>query len=156
MDTTTTSPAESEFSADFIRQMIAQKKEREAAEQRAHEAAMKVQREKLHEEFLGREVKPEAMLRVAALVRKAVEAGEKQALVFQFPSDWLPDQGRAITNHDKKWPEKLDGFAKRAYDFFKSDLEPRGFQLDAEIVDWPGGMPGNVGFILRWRRPEDM
>jgi hypothetical protein len=82
--------------------------------------------------------------------------GDKQALVVRFPSDWLPDQGRAITNHDRNWPEKLDGFAKRAYDYFKRELEPRGFQIRAEILDWPGGMPGDVGFFLQWKRPEEI
>jgi hypothetical protein len=82
--------------------------------------------------------------------------GDKQVLVLRFPSDWLPDQGRAITSHDKNWPEKLDGFAKRAYDYFKRELEPRGFQIRAEILDWPGGMPGDVGFFLQWKRPEEI
>jgi hypothetical protein len=146
----------SDFSADSIRQFIAQNKEREAAEQRAHAAAMTAQREKLHEEFAKREVQPEALGRVAAMVRKAVEAGEKQALLFQFPSDWLADQGLAITNHDRNWHEKLDGFAKRAYEFYEKELAPRGFQLNAQILDWPGGMPGNVGFVLRWKQAEDL
>jgi hypothetical protein len=144
------------FSADSIRAYMARKREATAAEQRAHEAAVKAEREKLHQEFLERQVKPEALERVAALVRKAVDAGEKQALVFQFPSDWLPDQGRAITNRERNWHEKLDGFARRAYEYYERELAPRGFQLRAEILDWPGGMPGTVGFILQWKRPEEL
>ena len=144
------------LSADSVRAYIGAKKEKDAAEMRAHEAEQKAEREKLHEEFERREVQPEAMERIANLVRKAVEIGEKQVLVLRFPSDWLPDQGRAITNPDKNWHEKLDGFARRAHDFFKRELEPRGFQIRAEIVDWPGGMPGDVGFFLQWKRPEEM
>jgi hypothetical protein len=144
------------FSADSIRAYMARKREATAAEQRAHEAAVKAEREKLHQEFLERQVKPEALERVAALVRKAVDAGEKQALLFQFPSDWLPDQGRAITNRERNWPERLDGFARRAYEYYERELAPRGFQLRAEILDWPGGMPGTVGFILQWKRPEEL
>ncbi len=146
----------SSLSADSVRTYVAERKRKEAAERRAHEAAMKSEREKLHQMFLERDVRPEAIERVTALVRKAVEAGERQALLFQFPSDWLPDQGRAITNHDRNWPEALVGFARRAYDAYEEHLAPRGFQLDAEILDWPGGMPGDVGFILRWRRPEEL
>ena len=146
----------SDFSADSVRKYIRSKKEEQEAEQRAYEESMKAQREKLHEEFLKREVRPEAMQKVAALVQKSVERGEKQVLLFQFPSSWLPDSGRAITNHDPDWHRKLEGFAKRAYDAFEHDLAPRGFQLRAEILDWPGGMPGDVGFVLTWRRPEEM
>ncbi len=146
----------SDLSADSVRAYMRGKKEEEEAKRRAYEASALAEREKLHEAFLQREVQPEAMDRVAALVRKAVDMGEKQVMVLQFPSDWLPDQGRAITNHERNWPEKLDGFAKKAYEYFQRELEPRGFQLRAEITDWPGGMPGNVGFFLQWKRPEEM
>jgi hypothetical protein len=144
------------LSADAVRSYLQSKKDEEASKQRAYEASAKAERDRLHEAFMEREVQPEAMDRIATLVRRTIDMGDRQALVVRFPSDWLPDQGRAITNHDKNWPEKLDGFAKRAYDFFQRELEPRGFQIRAEIVDWPGGMPGDVGFFLQWRRPEEM
>jgi hypothetical protein len=144
------------LSADAVRSYLQSKKDEETSKQRAYEASARAERDRLHEAFMEREVQPEAMDRIATLVRRTIDMGDKQALVVRFPSDWLPDQGRAITNHDKNWPEKLDGFAKRAYDFFVRELEPRGFQIRAEIVDWPGGMPGDVGFFLQWRRPEEM
>jgi seryl-tRNA(Sec) selenium transferase len=146
----------STLSADAVRAYLHSKKEEEAAKQRAFETSVRAELDKLHEAFKEREVQPEAMDRIAILVSKTIDMGDKQALVLRFPSDWLPDQGRAITNHDKKWHDKLDGFAKRAYDFFKKELEPRGFQIRAEILDWPGGMPGDVGFFLQWRRPEEV
>src|SRR5215213_7810323 len=146
----------STLSADAVREYLQSRKEEEEAKQRAHRAAATADLEKLHEAFEQREVQPEAMDRIAALVRKTIDMGDKQVMVLRFPSGWLPDQGRAITNHDRSWPASLDGFAKRAFDFFKRELEPRGFQIRAEIVDWPGGMPGDVAFYLTWKRPEDM
>ena len=146
----------STLSADAVRAYLHSKKAEEEAKQRAFEASTKIELDKLHESFDGREVQPEAMDRIATLVRKTIDMGDKQALVLRFPSDWLPDQGRAITNHDKNWYEKLDGFPKRAYDFFKRELEPRGFQIRAEILNWPGGMPGDVGFFLQWKAAEDI
>jgi hypothetical protein len=140
------------FSAASIRAYSALKKEEAAAKRTAYEATARAEREKLHQTFLEREVRPEALGRVEALVRKAVDAGEKEVMVFQFPSDWLPDQGRAITNQEKDWPKKLEGFAKRAYEYYQRELAPRGFQLRAGIVNWPGGMPGDVGFFLRWQQ----
>ena len=146
----------STLSANAVRAYLHSKKEEEEAKQRAFQASAKADLDKLHEAFNEREVQPEAMDRIAALVRKTVDMGDKQALLFQFPSDWLPDQGRAITNHAADWPEHLDGFAKRAYDYFKRELEPRGFQIRAEILNWPGGMPGDVGFFLQWKHAEEM
>ena len=146
----------STLSADAVRAYLHSKKAEEEAKQRAFEASTKIELDKLHESFDGREVQPEAMDRIATLVRKTIDMGDKQALVLRFPSDWLPDQGRAITNHDKDWYAKLDGFPKRAYDFFKRELEPRGFQIRAEILNWPGGMPGEVGFFLQWKSTEEV
>jgi hypothetical protein len=146
----------STLSADAVRAYLHSKKAEEEAKQRAFEASTKIELDKLHESFNGREVQPEAMDRIATLVRKTIDMGDKQALVLRFPSDWLPDQGRAITNHDKNWYDKLDGFPKRAYDFFKRELEPRGFQIRAEILNWPGGMPGEVGFFLQWKSTEEV
>src|SRR3712207_4558800 len=143
-------------SAHAVCAHIRSRKEEERAKQRAPQSTPKAEPDKLHEAFLQREVQPDALERVATVVRKAVDAGDKQVLVLRFPSGWLPDQGRAITNHDRNWPASLDGFARRAYDYFRRELEPRGFQIRAEIVDWPGGMPGDVGFYLTWKSPEDM
>jgi len=84
------------------------------------------------------------------LIQKAVENGEREVLVMRFPSSWLSDDGRAITNKDKDWPEKLDGFARRAYDYFVKELQPRGFELRATVLEWPGGFPGDVGMFLKW------
>jgi hypothetical protein len=145
-----------EFSAAAVRDFIGARKAAERAERRAYEDAQKAERDALKAAFHEREVQPEALGRIEALVRKQVERGEKQALVLQFPSDWLPDQGRGVTNQDPDWHLKLEGFPKRAHDFFDKELAPRGFQIRAEILDWPGGMPGDVGFFLTWKRPEEL
>jgi hypothetical protein len=143
------------FSAESVRAMVQARKEAELAEQRAHEAAQKAERDKLKASFEERDIQPEALDRIAALVARQVERGEKRALVLQFPSDWLPDQGRGVTNRDPDWHLKLEGFPARAHAFFEKELAPRGFQLKAEILDWPNGMPGDVGFFLTWKSPEE-
>ena len=45
---------------------------------------------------------------------------------------------------------RLTGFAKRAYEFWQEELEPQGYKLRAQIMDFPGGVPGDVGVFLRW------
>jgi len=145
----------STLTADAVRSYVRSKKDESEDQQKKHELSMKAESDKLREVFMDREVQPEAMDRVANVVRKAAEMGEKRALVLRFPSAWLPDQGRSVTNHDSDWPQHLEGFARRAYEFFKRELEPRGFQIRAEIVDWPGGMPGDVGIFLTWKPSEE-
>jgi hypothetical protein len=143
------------LSAQAIWDTIASKKKQADDQRRAQEAAAKAERDAIRESFKERDVQPEALERIAAVVRRAIENGEKRAQVLQFPSEWLPDSGRSITTHDPNWHEKLEGFPKRAYDFYVKELAPRGFQLQVEIVDWPGGMPGDVGWFLTWRHPEE-
>jgi hypothetical protein len=146
---------DSELSAGAIHAYIEEKRKLDAEEARKQDAAAKAEREKLRGHFMEQDVPQDAMSQVAKLVRRAVEAGEKRALVVQFPSDWLPDQGRAITNHAEDWHEHLDGFAKRAYAYYERELKPRGFQLRAEIISWPDGMPGEVGFFLQWKQRDE-
>ena len=117
--------------------------------------AQKVERAKPKAGFQERDEQPEALERMAALIVRHIERGEKQPPGLRFPSDWLPDQGRAVTNHDPAWRAGLEGFPKRAYHYDPKELAPRGFQLKAEILDWPNGMPGDVGFILTSKRRED-
>ncbi|CAH0209309.1 hypothetical protein [Roseomonas sp. CECT 9278] len=142
------------LSAQAIWDMMAQTRKAAQDEALAHEAAAKAEREAIREAFKDREVQPEAMERIATAVRRAVANGDKRVLVLQFPSEWLPDSGRGITSHDPNWHERLEGFPRRAFDFYQAELAPRGFQLQVEILDWPGGMPGEVGWFLSWKQPE--
>ena len=143
------------FSAQAIWDYVDGKKRAAEAAERAEAATRRAEQEKLREAFEAREIAPEALERIAALVRRAVDAGEKEALVMRFPSEWLPDQGRSITSHDPAWRERLTGFPKRAYEFYARELAPRGFQLKVPLLDWPGGMPGDVGWFLSWKRAEE-
>ena len=70
--------------------------------------------------------------------------------VMTFPSELCSDGGRAINNGDPNWPKTLVGFAARAYEFYQKELQPHGYRLRAEILDFPGGMPGEVGITLAW------
>jgi hypothetical protein len=121
----------------------------------AHKASAglkKAEDEKKHmqEAFMAREPHPEAMDRLMTVVRKTAEQGKTDLLVFQFPSSYLEDGGRSINNGEPDWPKSLDGFAKRAYDFYQEYLKAQGFRLRAQILDFPNGMPGDIGIFLSW------
>jgi hypothetical protein len=143
------------FSAQSIWDYVDGKKRATEAAERAEAAARLAEQEKLREAFEAREVAPDALDRIAILVRRAVDAGEREALVMRFPSEWLPDEGRSITSHDPAWRIRLTGFPKRAYEFYERELAPRGFQVKVQILDWPAGIPGDVGWFLTWKRPEE-
>ena len=104
----------------------------------------------LREIFMSRDIHPEAQARVNAAVRRAAEQGNRQVLAVTFPASYCNDKGRRINNLEADWPESLEGFAKKAYDFYMTELKPLGFKLHAQVLDYPGGMPGNIGLYLSW------
>jgi len=108
------------------------------------------ERDEFREMFMHRDIHPDVFERVSRLVKGAAERGQREVMAFQFPSAYCTDRGRAINNYEPEWPQTLTGFAKKAYEFYEKELEPAGYKLRAEILDYPGGMPGDVGIFLRW------
>lgn len=89
---------------------------------------------------------------VLVKLRAAAENGETELMVMRFPNTLCTDNGRAINNTLEGWPETLTGRPRQAYELWRDKLKPAGFGLVAMIVDWPHGMPGDVGFFLTWGR----
>lgn len=87
---------------------------------------------------------------LATKTRAAAERGEQEVLVMRFPSALCTDKGRAINNMEPDWPTTLTGRPRQAYEFWKEHLQPAKYKLRAMIIDWPGGMPGDVAFFLSW------
>ncbi len=83
-------------------------------------------------------------------LRIAAEQGNNELLVMRFPDVMCSDRGRAVNNFEKSWPETLTGRPRQAFEFWRDRLQPAGYGLKAMIVDWPDGMPGDVGLYLTW------
>jgi hypothetical protein len=87
---------------------------------------------------------------LAGKVRKAAQGGETEVMVMRFPVDLCTDAGRAINNGDADWPDTLTGRPRQAYELWRDHLRDGGYKLKAMIIEWPAGMPGDVGFFLSW------
>ena len=140
------------FSATDLRRRMA---EREAAKAAEEMRQMKEQQEKqkavMAEFHKPPDRTPEQLLQlVMQLVNRAAERGESEVQVYRFPNSLCSDRGRRINNSEPGWEETLEGRPKLGYEFWHDHLRPLGFGLRAEILDYPGGMPGDVGFILTW------
>ena len=119
-------------------------------EERKLKEIKKRQELEFRELFMAREVQPEAIDRINHLISVAAKQGNHQLQVLTFPSSYCSDGGRRINIADPEWPSTLEGFAKKAYDFFQKELRPLGYKLHAEIISFPGGMPGDVALFLTW------
>jgi hypothetical protein len=108
------------------------------------------ERRALHEAFMSREVHPQVMDRVNAAVKRAAEQGLHEVQVLTFPASFCNDQGRRINNAEADWPVSLEGFAKKAHEFFEAELKPLGFKSRAQVLNYPDGRLGDVGLFLSW------
>lgn len=104
----------------------------------------------LKQAFQSRELAADVADRINVVIRAAAERGEREVLVLRFPSSFCTDGGRRINNGEEDWPDSLDGFARTAFDFFVKELRPLDFTMRAQIMDFPDGMPGDVGLYLHW------
>ena len=92
----------------------------------------------------------EALRRVAAIIERAASNGLTEVQVHRFPNALCTDHGRAINQQEPGWETTLTGLPKEMYQFWERELRPRGYKLRFQIVDFPGGMPGDVGITLKW------
>jgi hypothetical protein len=92
----------------------------------------------------------ERMKRAAAIIERAVANGLSEVLVMRFPNALCTDRGRAINQQEPGWETSLTGLPKELYDFWDQQLRPLGYKLKVQIVDFPDGMPGDVGMTLKW------
>ena len=83
-------------------------------------------------------------------VKRAASEGKTELKVLQFPVELCTDSGRAINNNEPDWPETLTGVPRQAYEVWRDRLKPAGYRLTAMIVEWPHGLPGDVGLFLAW------
>ena len=92
----------------------------------------------------------EVSKRVQSGLRSAAQRGETEVMIMRFPNILCSDKGRAINNAEEGWPETLTGRPRQAYEFWQEFMQPNGYRLRAMIIEWPGGLPGDVGLFVSW------
>jgi hypothetical protein len=92
----------------------------------------------------------EGIRRGIAIIERAVSNGKTEVQVIRFPNQLCTDGGRAINQQEPGWENTLTGRPKEIYQLWAKYFRPRGYRLRVEIVDFPGGMPGDIGMTLKW------
>jgi len=92
----------------------------------------------------------ERLKRAATIIKRAVSNGLREVEVGRFPNALCTDHGRAINQMEPGWEETLTGLPKELFQFWKKHLQPRGYKIRFQIVDYSGGVPGDVGISLSW------
>ncbi len=105
------------------------------------------------EELRAADLTPALVEGIRRAVENAARRGEFRALVYRFPSELLTDRGRAIIQQEPEWPETLVGQPRRVYEWYCRELQRMGYRMEARLLNYRRGLPGDVGLFLRWDMP---
>ena len=135
--------------AEFQRAVTAYEDRGKRQREEAHRAAAE-HRQHHVTELLGEHVSDERWHALLRQARLAAEHGEKEFLLLRFPSQLCTDGGRLINVPDPNWPATLRGEAAEIYVRWQADLKSGGFHLVARVLEFPDGIPGDIGLFLVW------
>jgi hypothetical protein len=123
---------------------------RRRAEAEAAEAQKKSELAAFSERVQTYQITDEDRERAIHRIRKAFDAGERELMIVKFPSLLCEDGGRRINNHLEGWQDTLPGVMHKIYEWWDRELKAGGFTFSARVIDFPGGMPGDVGIFVGW------
>jgi hypothetical protein len=136
--------------ANALRAKIAEREADKAAEEARERMAAEAAQQKWIEALRNPVLPPDAEERLARRIAMAVAQGRIEFEALRFPRDLTTDNARAINQAEAGWEKTLTGLPKIAYDYWAKVLRPKGYQMRAEVVTYPGGMPGDCALILSW------
>ncbi|MDN3273340.1 hypothetical protein QWJ07_03735 [Frankia sp. RB7] len=90
----------------------------------------------------------------AAIIQRAVRSGLTEVLVYRFPNSLCTDKGRAINQMERGWETTLTGIPKEIFQLWTDHLKPRGYRIAYQVIDFPGGIPGDIGVTISWDHDE--
>ena len=140
------------LTAQQMREKLALAEAQKAAEAEHRHAAAEAEKTAL----LDKLSKPpditeeERIKRAAVIIERAVANGMTEVQVMRFPNSLCTDHGRAINQREPGWEGTLTGLPKEMYEFWYRQLRPLGYKVQFQIVDFPDGLPGDIGITLKW------
>jgi CBS domain-containing protein len=143
-------PDDTHLSVGDFRHLVADHEEEKAAQQLERQRQVAERRRERIAELINRHISEKDWRSLVHKARQAAESGEKQFMLLRFPSGLCSDGGQAINSARPDWPNSLRGEAADIYRRWEHDLRPHGFALAASVLEFPGGMPGDVGMFLVW------
>jgi hypothetical protein len=86
----------------------------------------------------------------STVIQRAVRNGLTEVQVYRFPNILCTDKGRAINQLEPGWEKTLTGIPKEIFQIWTDYLKPRGYRISYQIIDFPGGVPGDIGITISW------
>src|SRR5258707_14291783 len=86
----------------------------------------------------------------STVIQRAVRNGLTEVQVYRFPNSLCTDRGRAINQQEPGWERTLQGIPAEIFRLWSDYLKPRGYRIKYQIVDFPGGVPGDISITVAW------
>jgi hypothetical protein len=86
----------------------------------------------------------------STVIQRAVRNGLSEVQVYRFPHTLCTDNGRAINQQEPGWEKTLTGIAQEIFQLWSDYLKPRGYRIRYQIIDFPGGVPGDISIVIAW------
>jgi len=86
----------------------------------------------------------------STVIQRAVRNGLSEVQVYRFPNSLCTDRGRAINQLEAGWEKTLTGIPREIFQLWSDYLKPRGYRMRYQIVDFPGGIPGDISIFIAW------
>ena len=86
----------------------------------------------------------------STVIQRAVRNGLTEVQVYRFPNTLCADRGRAINQQEPGWEKTLQGIPAEIFQLWSDYLKPRGYRIRYQIIDFPGGVPGDISITLVW------
>ena len=140
-------------SAKEVMQQIALAEAEEAKKQARAQAEAEAEKKALIEQLRKSSgtSDEEAIRRGLEIINRAIKNRLTEVELIRFPNELCTDKGRAINQQEPGWENTLTGEPKEIYHFWEKYFRPRGYKLRVQIVDFPRGLPGDVGMTVSWR-----
>ena len=148
----TNNPGELVPSAKEVMQEIALAEAEEVKKQARAQAEAEAEKKALIEQLR----KPpgtsdeEAIRRGLEIIQRAIKNRRTEIEIIRFPNQVCTDKGRAINQQEPGWENTLTGAPKEIYQFWHKYFRPRGYKLRVQVVDFPDGLPGDIGMTVSW------
>jgi hypothetical protein len=138
--------------ANNIRKEAALKEAEKAQEYARIAAATQAEKQALIDRLSRPSGKTEAekIQLASTVIQRAVRNGLEEVLVYRFPNTLCTDKGRAINQQEPGWENTLTGIPKEIFQLWTDYLKPRGYRISYQIIDFPGGVPGDIGVTISW------
>ena len=139
-------------SANEVRQQIALAEAEEVKKQARAQAEAEAEKKALIDQLSKAPgtSDEEAIRRGLEIIHRAIKNRVTEVEIIRFPNELCTDKGRAINQQEPGWENTLTGTPKEIYQFWDKYFRPRGYKLRVQIVDFPGGLPGEIAMTVSW------